>query len=87
MRLRTASNEEQSLEVVAPEVSGTLSVVEGDTLPFLDESLHELLSAENGNRNRDLRSEADMIFDRRVLVESQKTGNMIWQGVSTFTAL
>jgi hypothetical protein len=59
LRLRTASNEEQSLEVVAPEVSGTLSVIEGDTLPFLHESLHELLSAENGIRNRDLRSEAN----------------------------
>lgn len=88
-RLRTASNEEHSEEVVvAPEISGTLSIEEGDTLPpSLDNSLHQLLLADNGMRNRDFRSVADMDYDRRILIESQQTGNMVWQAVSAVTAL
>jgi len=104
-----ASNEEQTRQVAAPEVSGTLDAgqqQQEECAALLDPStttpatslsssilsddggLQQLMLAENGGtRRKEARSAADLAFDRQVLVESQQTGNTLFQGATFVTMI
>ena len=93
--LRVASNEEQTQQEAAPEVSGTLAVAhqQEETAGLLarsasGEGLQQLMLAENGRgSNKEAISEADRALDRQVMVESQQRSNAIFQGVTLVTML
>lgn len=95
-----ASNEEDSSEAANPEISGTLSVGGASSAHEADDVLenehqvesllHPLLMVERGTRSvhqRDMRSAADLDFDRRILVQQQERGNCIWQTIAWGTAI
>lgn len=101
VRLRTFSTEEEDTSQ-APEISGTLSLEEeiiADVAllspsstpvvppqPGTTTALQQLILAENGG-TKEFRSEADIDFDRRIMRESQQTGNKILTGACFVTAL
>jgi len=97
--LSVSTNEEQTLHVAAPEVSGTLAVVADDDGPSSllntsaasssEDEFQQLLQAENGTgrgrRRNESRSQVDRDFDRQILIESQQCGNKFFQGATFVT--